>query len=133
MDISNFTSFKPVVSIYNDYTNETYPESLFSSLIALLSTPKGTHPYDPEYGVNLRSYVLGNDTSDMTRIIEQDIRSSIQIYLPTLYPMINVVITKEQHPSGIGLVYKVNIIVEDTIVKFNVTKQGSLIYNGSTK
>lgn len=127
---NSFTSFTPVLSKYNDYKNESVEENYFTSLLSLLSTPKGTHPYDPEYGVNIRTYILQNDNGNLSSIIEQDVKSSIQLYLPDIYPLTTIVVTREYHPSGIGYIYKLNVVVEDMVVRFDVTKQGTLLYKG---
>lgn len=128
---NTFTSFTPVLSKYNDYKNESVEENYFTSLLSLLSTPKGTHPYDPEYGVNIRSFILDTDKGNLSSLIEQDVKSSIQLYLPEIFPLIAVVVTREYHPSGIGYLYKLNIVVEDMIVNFDISKQGTLLYKGT--
>lgn len=125
---NNYNSFTPKISSYNDYTNESYEENLFTSLISLLNTPKGSHPYDPNFGVDLRSFILSVDSGNVSSLIDNAIKTAIQIYLPELFPYIAVVTTRELHPSGIGYKYKANVVVQDLIISFTVGKQGTLMY-----
>lgn len=128
-----FISFNPKISKYDDYTEETYKEKLFSSLIALLSTPRGTHPYDPNYGVGIRSFILDTDVGQIQSLIENDISTSIQTYIPEIYNNTKVVVTRDIHPSGIGYIYKLKIVISNVIVDFNIMKNGSLMYVNSYK
>lgn len=129
----SFVSFNPKLSNYDDYTEESYKEKLFSSLIALLSTPRGTHPYDPNYGVGIRSFILETDMGQIQSLIESDVSSSIQTYIPEIYNNTKVVVTRDTHVSGIGYTYKLKVVVSNVIVDFNIMKNGTLMYTNSYK
>lgn len=127
---NKYTSLTPVLSDYNDYKEENYYENMFTSLVSLLMTPRGTHPYDPNYGVGTRTFVLATDTGNLSSQIESDITTAIMNYLPDLYTLVKVVVTKNLNESGIGYNYKINVVVSDMIVTFKMTKQGTLMYEG---
>lgn len=130
---NSFNSFIPKLSKYNDFEDEGYEESLFTSLISLLSTPKGTHPYDMNYGVSIRNYLFEIDKGNISSLIETDIMNSIELYIPTLVPLISVKVLRELNQSGYGFNYNVYIIIEDVIATFSITKQGTLVFKGARK
>lgn len=130
---NTYNSLVPKISKYNDYTYENPFESLFTSLIALLSTPKGSHSYDMEYGTNLHTFLFRSDTGNLDELIEEDIKNSIKLFIPELYPRVFVKAMKENHPSGIGFVFKILIVVDNIILTFDVTKDGKLRYKGSVE
>lgn len=127
---NNSYSITPKTSNYDDYKNENYVENLFSSLITLLMTPKGTHPYDPNFGVGIREFILSPDFGNLSSKIENDVNNSIQSYLPDLFPLTKVVVTRDIHESGYGYKYKLNVIVTNMVITFKMTKQGTLLYEG---
>lgn len=130
---TKFNSFIPKLSRYNDFEDEKYEESLFTSLISLLSTPKGTHPYDMNYGVSIRNYLMDVDKGNISSLIEEDITNSIELYIPALVPITTVKVLRELNASGFGFTYKVYIIIENVIASFSITKQGTLIFKGASK
>lgn len=129
---NKYSSLTPRLSDYNDYKNEDYYENMFTSLVSLLMTPRGSHPYDPNYGVGIRSFILTNDNGNLAAQIESDITTAIMNYLPDLYTLVKVVVTRSLNESGIGYNYKINVVVTDMIVTFKMSKQGTLMYEGLT-
>ena len=77
-----FISFTPVESKYKDYTTDTYTESVFTSIYSLLNTPIGSHPYDPNFGVNFKQLILELDTGNLSQAIELSVKN---IYLKYIH------------------------------------------------
>lgn len=126
-----YLSFNPKISQYDDYLQEEIKQTLFNSLIALLSTPKGSHPYDPNFGVSVRSYILETDTGQITSLLEADVTTAIQNYIPELSSITKVIAERMYNKSGMGYVYKLKIVISNVIVDFDVLKSGKLMYIAS--
>lgn len=125
-----YCSFNPILSNYNDYTDDNYFTNIFTSLYSLLLTPKGSHSYDPEFGTDIRSFILELDSGNLSSRIESSVKSAIQLYLPEVYPMTAVICSREVHSSGIGYKYKLYVVISNTVVNFNISKEGDLILSG---
>lgn len=129
----SYTSFNPKTSEYNDYVKETYMEKIVNSLITLLSTPKGSHPYDPNFGVDLKSYLLTTVTSNTTKIIEEEIKAAIRSYSPEIYSVTSVHVLKSKMSNGNFFLFDIYIIITDIILTFNMTNKGTVLYKGIEK
>lgn len=126
-----FISFTPVESKYKDYTTDTYTESVFTSIYSLLNTPIGSHPYDPNFGVNFKQLILELDTGNLSQAIELSVKNALKKYLPEIYPLVVVIVTRNNMPDGLGYSYTVSIIIQDAVINFGINKAtGSVMFVG---
>ena len=125
----SYVSFTPKISSYNDYTRDNIYDNIFTSLYSLLNTPKGTHAYDPEFGVGLRSMIFQHDDGRLSERITDDVNAAIRRYLPELTGIANVACFRELHESGIGFKYFLILSIENILVKFGISKDGRVMYS----
>jgi phage baseplate assembly protein W len=59
-------------------------EALASDLLLLLLTEKGERYYEPDYGTNLLKYIFEPNDSITATDIEQEIKRTVKLYIPTL-------------------------------------------------
>lgn len=59
-------------------------EALTSDLLLLLLTEKGERYYEPNYGTNLLKYIFEPNDSITATEIEQEIKRTVKLYIPTL-------------------------------------------------
>ena len=59
-------------------------EALASDLLLLLLTEKGERYYEPNYGTNLLKYIFEPNDSITATDIEQEIKRTVKLYIPTL-------------------------------------------------
>lgn len=123
---TNFNSISFDLSKYNTYTKQTLNEFYFSSLVNLISTPKGSHPYDPDYGTLIRTFILQPATNETRLRMETDVRQAIQTYLPDLFSQIHVAVTIDDNNGKPWKRYKLHIIINDVIVDFDISKTGNV-------
>lgn len=126
----SYISFTPKISIYNDFTRDNYYDNIFTSIYSLLNTPKGSHPYDPEFGVDLRSMIFKHDKGDLKDMIKDSVNASLRRYLPDYANLVYVVCDRELHESGIGFKYSLILSIENIFVRFGISKEGRVMYSG---
>ena len=59
-------------------------EALASDLLLLLLTEKGERYYEPNYGTNLLKYIFEPNDGVTATDIEQEIKRTVKLYIPTL-------------------------------------------------
>ena len=59
-------------------------DAFSSDLLLLLLTQKGERYYEPEYGTNLLKFVFEPNDTMNAGDIEQDIKSTVSLYIPAL-------------------------------------------------
>lgn len=59
-------------------------EALASDLLLLLLTEKGERYYEPSYGTNLLKYIFEPNDSITATEVEQEIKRTVKLYIPTL-------------------------------------------------
>ena len=61
---------------------QTVKEQIKSNLINVLLTEKGERPYEPNFGVGLKSYLFESNID--TSLLEEAINNQIDIYIPEI-------------------------------------------------
>lgn len=59
-------------------------DALTSDLVLLLLTERGERYYEPDYGTNLLKYLFEPNDSITGNDIEQEIKRTVSLYIPTL-------------------------------------------------
>jgi len=125
-------SFAPIMSNQKDFSIESSKEQFIRSILALVTTPRGTHMYDPEYGVDIRKSVFSFDNANLPISIQYDIKNAIEKYLPEISQLTDVVV--DYVPSTVNKYQKilsVNITLLNIFeLKLYVNKDYGNIYIG---
>lgn len=70
------------INWHNDLSLKTNAHAVAQSLINIVTTKKGTMPFDPDFGTNITSELFGVMTPFMMSTVSEDVANSIRKYEP---------------------------------------------------
>jgi phage baseplate assembly protein W len=108
-------SFSPETDIYQNFKVEDEKIRLINSILNIISTPKGTHMDDPEYGTDISNLIFNEYGEDTLNTIKADVTIAINQYEP-LYGQFCKVITKvinDKLSNGFNKVILLIVVLEE--------------------
>lgn len=83
-DVSNSKikiDITPSINVHGDFKEVNGKDAIINAVRNLLMCPKGTYPFDPEYGCNIHKRVFENYSKQLEQAILYDLRECIMTYI----------------------------------------------------
>jgi len=103
-------SFFPATNQNGFFTQNDALSRIFTEAIRIITTRKGTHFEDPEFGTDLQQFLSTIIDSNTKHELRQDIVNALTLYLPEYSYFIQVNVMDEPYSDN---VFRIELKIED--------------------
>jgi hypothetical protein len=111
-------------SVYNDVkTFNTVKSAIIEYIRYYLLTPKGTYPFDPEFGNELKKHLQTRDTSLRKLLLESELHSIVEIINNSFSMNVSILgskLTPIESNEKIDYLLDIKFLVDDTPIVYSV-------------
>ncbi len=112
MSVDKLVGCLPTLSSSGDMYLSEDIEVIIQSIFVILVTPKGSRPWQPEFGSNLLDYLYDLNTPDTNDNIKSEVRSALDRWEPRIN-IIDIVVTSEGNTGAVSVNIQINFTYDD--------------------